>query len=69
MKFYVVTGQIFNGHVKRAVICEERAVRWAKEELENQGYDWTSTVPAECHWTAQIVHPREGGDLETGWEG
>jgi len=25
-------------------------------------YDNIQAVPAECHWTAQILHPREADD-------
>lgn len=67
MNFWVVTGQSFKGNVKRAVICEERALEWVRDELEKDCID-VAALPATCHWSAQVVPSRGGGDWDTRWE-
>jgi len=64
VNFWMVVG----GCPKRAIVCEERALGWVRDEMEKESAHGVEAFPAECHWTAQILFPREGGDMETGWE-
>ena len=62
MNYWVVTASKDNV-IHRAEVCEERALGWVREEMAESGiYDNIQAVPAECHWTAQILHPREADD-------
>ena len=61
MNWWVVTAYNKNDLLLKAVVCEERALGWVREEL-GKTYPSIDAVPAECHWTAQILHPREADD-------
>jgi len=64
MNFWIVIGR----HPRRAVVCEGRALGWVIDEMEQESAHDVEVFPAVCHWTAQILFPREGGDMETRWE-
>ena len=53
-----------SGGDRRAVVCAEHAVQFAVNDLGDQGYMVLGVIPAECHWTAQIVPSREFSDWD-----
>lgn len=61
MNWWIVTGR--NGWLAKAVICEERALGWTREEMRKT-YPNVEAVPAECHWTAEIRFPTEPADVD-----
>ena len=59
MNWWVVIGE--NGGPHQAIVCAEYALNWVRDEM-TETYENVTAIPVEQHWTAQILHRREGGD-------
>jgi len=64
MNWWVVMASTsIEGQPAKAVVCEERALNWVRDDLK-KSYPLVRAVPAECHWTAQVVFPTHPHDVD-----
>ena len=78
MKFYMVWLADRNGNIMEAEICADYCVGHVEKRLKEHAHEGTGdelhrteigSRTVKLHWSAQLLRTREGGDLDTGWEG